>query len=111
MAGRGGKRSTSWKPGQSGNPKGPPKGLTDDIRQAARQYTPEALAALAKALDSKGERVHAASVLLDRAYGKPTQTQQTQQLDRDGNPTDPVPAVVALIDLTDALAGWKAPEK
>lgn len=58
-----------WKPGQSGNPGGRPKG----IAALARQHTDKAIEVLAKALDSKDERVRvtAAEKLLDRGYGKP----------------------------------------
>jgi hypothetical protein len=49
---------------------------TRDIREAARVYTPQALATLAKVmLTGKTEqaRVMAADKLLDRGHGKPTQ--------------------------------------
>jgi hypothetical protein len=44
-----------------------------DILDAARELTPRALAALDKALDDPGRAVHAAQVLLDRAWGRPPQ--------------------------------------
>jgi hypothetical protein len=44
MAGRGGKRSTSFKPGQSGNPHGRPK-VVGEV-QEPRQYTGEAIKTL-----------------------------------------------------------------
>jgi hypothetical protein len=57
-----------WVPGQSGNGNGRPKG----IAALARGHTPEALATLVRALKSEDERVAvtAASVLLDRGWGK-----------------------------------------
>ena len=73
MAGKGGKRSTSFKPGQVANPRGPKPGLTKDIRALAQTYAPAALEALAEALKNKGERVAAANVLLNRGYGMPKQ--------------------------------------
>lgn len=67
------KRSSgTWKPGQSGNPKGRPRGDID-IQVLARSHAPEAMAALVAALKSPKERVSAASVILDRAYGRPKQ--------------------------------------
>ena len=62
--------STTFKPGQSGNPGGRPKG----IEALAREHTPAALAALVDALRSPKERVPAAVALLDRGWGKPTVT-------------------------------------
>ena len=59
--------STSFKPGQTGNPGGRPKG----IEALAREYTGEALEALVAALRSPKERVPAAIALLDRGWGKP----------------------------------------
>jgi HEAT repeat protein len=62
--------STSFQPGQSGNPAGRPKG----IEALAREHTPAAIAALVDALRSPKERVPAAVALLDRGWGKPSQT-------------------------------------
>jgi hypothetical protein len=56
--------------GKSGNPGGRPKG----IEGLARVHTAEALEALVNALRSPKERVPAAIALLDRGWGKPTQT-------------------------------------
>jgi hypothetical protein len=57
-----------WQPGQSGNPGGRPKGLAS----LCREHTPEAVDTLVRALRSDDERVAvtAASVLLDRGWGK-----------------------------------------
>jgi hypothetical protein len=60
-----------WRAGQSGNPGGRPKGLA----ALCREHTPEAVETLVRALRSDDERVAvtAASVLLDRGWGKPVQ--------------------------------------
>src|SRR2546423_1385338 len=55
-----------FKPGESGNPGGRPKG----IEEIAREHTPEAIAALVKALGSS-DRVPAARVLLAYGWGQP----------------------------------------
>ena len=66
----------SWKPGQSGNPRGRPP-VQFDISAMCREHAPEAVAALVLALGSAKERVPAAIALLDRGFGKPTQTIET----------------------------------
>jgi hypothetical protein len=59
----------SWKPGQSGNPKGrPPEG--DKIVLLAREHTAAAIEALVRSLTGKNA-VAAASALLDRGWGRP----------------------------------------
>lgn len=62
--------ATRFKPGQSGNPGGRPKG----VAALAREHTPEAIKALVAALKCKKERVSAAIALLDRGWGKPVQS-------------------------------------
>jgi hypothetical protein len=68
--------STSFKPGQSGNPNGRPRVLAD-VQNAAREHSAEALETLAQIMcDPKAPaaaRISAASALLDRGYGKPSQ--------------------------------------
>ncbi len=60
---------TPFKPGQSGNPGGRPKGLGTK----AREYGDKCIEVLATALDSDDvkTRIAAARELLDRGYGKP----------------------------------------
>ena len=60
--------------GVSGNPGGRPK-ESEDLKALARSYTTEAVERLAYWLRSDNPKasVAAASILLDRAYGKATQ--------------------------------------
>ena len=70
-----GPNSGSFKPGQSGNPGGLPKNVTE-IRAIARQYTETAIKTLVKVArhgKSESARVAAAEAILDRGYGRPTQ--------------------------------------
>jgi len=61
--------------GVSGNPSGRPK-ESEDLKALARSYTTEAVERLAYWLRSDNPKasVAAASILLDRAYGKATQS-------------------------------------
>lgn len=71
MAARGGSR-----PG-SGRPKGAINKATACIKEAAQQYTEQALAVLVEVMttgDSAAARVAAANAVLDRGHGKPKQS-------------------------------------
>ena len=71
MSSRGGKRSTSFKPGQSGNPGGRPKAI-QFLVDLARAETEEAIKKLAYLMqNAKTEAVQAAAsnALLDRGWG------------------------------------------
>lgn len=65
-----------FKKGQSGNPGGRPK-IPPEIKEMARALTEDALKALGSIVKDKkaphAARVSAATALLDRGYGKPTQ--------------------------------------
>jgi hypothetical protein len=69
--GRGG-----FQKGRSGNPGGRPR-ETGEIRDLARQYTPQAIEALQAIMNEQqapaSARVAAAEALLNRAWGRPTQ--------------------------------------
>jgi hypothetical protein len=68
---RGGRRAGA------GRPAGVPNRVNSDLRQAAQEYTPEALATLRSICNSgtsEAARVAAASAILDRGHGKPTTT-------------------------------------
>jgi hypothetical protein len=71
----------AFKPGQSGNPKGRPKG-NPELQEMARKHTSAAIAALIRGLDDERLYVKAASALLDRGWGKPAQAVTGQ----DGGP-------------------------
>jgi hypothetical protein len=64
-----------WVKGMSGNPGGRPK-LEVSIRELAQQNSMEALETLVQVMRTgkPGERLVAANAILDRAYGKPTQS-------------------------------------
>ena len=69
-----------FKKGQSGNPGGRPK-VVAEIRQLARERGPEAIAALVKVMTkgkSEAARVAAANALLDRGWGRPKQSDESE---------------------------------
>lgn len=63
--------------GVSGNPGGRPKG-EGDIRELARQHTPQAIRRLVKVMNddnaTASAQVAASTALLDRGWGRPAQT-------------------------------------
>src|SRR5690348_714211 len=64
-----------FRPGASGNPGGRPAALSD-VRVLAREHTPAAVAKLAHIMEkgkSETACIAAASALLDRGWGRPTQ--------------------------------------
>ena len=82
---RGGRRSTSFKPGVSGNPAGRPKKpaaiaareVFVTVKAAARALTQEAIDTLAAVMRDvkapQAARISAATALLDRGHGRPSQ--------------------------------------
>lgn len=72
-----------FQPGQSGNPGGRPK-ASARVRDAAREHTESAIDVLVSIMTNTdaatAARVAAASAILDRGYGKPT-----QPIDGDGD--------------------------
>ena len=87
---KGGRRSTSWKRGQSGNRSGRPRRpakveahkIIADVKAAARELTPQALETLQEVMENKrappAARVSAATAILDRGWGRPTETVKAQ---------------------------------
>src|SRR5204863_7741321 len=64
-----------WLPGSSAMPGGRPQ-IIEDIRDLAREHTETAINALVRIAESgkqESARVAAASALLDRGWGRPTQ--------------------------------------
>lgn len=63
-----------FKPGQSGNPGGRPKGKIKQIAAKAREHADDVIAALAEIVEDKDEktsdRIAAGKELLDRGIGK-----------------------------------------
>lgn len=58
--------------GVSGNPSGRPKGYAE-VEKLAREHTAASIKALAAALHDPKSAVPAATALLDRGWGRPTQ--------------------------------------
>jgi hypothetical protein len=83
---KGGRRSTSWKRGQSGNRSGRPKRpatieahkVIADVKAASRELTPKALATLEAAMDATSApwaaKVTAAMGVLAYGWGRPKET-------------------------------------
>ena len=71
---------TAWRPGRSGNPGGRPR-IVKEIRELARQHGAAAIERLRDLMHSSngGVAVRAASELLDRGYGRPSQSVEPPQ--------------------------------
>jgi hypothetical protein len=87
----GGLRSTSFKPGVSGNPGGRPrraetieaKRITADVKTLAQQCAPEAISTLKTIMLNEkapsAARISASMAILDRGYGKARQEVEMRQ--------------------------------
>ncbi len=90
---RGGRRSTSFQPGVSGNPGGRPrrpssieaKLIEADVKALARECAPDAISTLKTIMLNEkapaAARISAASVILDRGHGKPKQEMEIRKPD------------------------------
>ena len=87
--------------GRSGNPGGRPK-LPADIREAFKAKAPQALEVLTRCLQSEDDRIAmmAAQAILDRGYGRPTQS-----IDANIN-DDPVRYIVELPKKSATTQEW-----
>src|SRR5579862_5915089 len=89
-----------------GRTKGTPNKATADVKALAREHGPAAIAKLRLIMDgaeSEAAQVAAARELLDRAYGKPTQTLA-------GDPNAPLGATQIFVDRPprETRAEWEA---
>ena len=75
--------------------KGRPK-TTGTLEELARQYTAEAIHALAASLNDPRTRVAAAIALLDRGYGKPSQSHVLNHSLASGDASDAELLAIAL---------------
>jgi hypothetical protein len=98
-----------FKPGQSGNPGGRPKGLA----AKAREHADKALDVIAAALDDQDPKVRiaAAKEIFDRGFGKPVTmtadvSKRLEDLD-DDSLDSAIDALRAAISTTDAADGGK----
>jgi hypothetical protein len=96
--------------GQSGNPGGRPR-LPEDVREMARGLSVEALQTLAEVMRDKRQsgaaRISAASVILDRAWGKAPQQVTTEARNIDDYSDA---ELVAIIEAGLASAGPSSPQ-
>jgi len=90
------KPPSPWKPGQSGNPSGKPKGIAE-INAIARTYCPEAMELLAKWMRSTDPKVSVPSIIamLNRGLGMPMQA--TEVTGKDGTPLAPPSLTVSFV--------------
>lgn len=74
-----------FKPGQSGNPSGRPKVL-EEFKNLCRKNSVDALTEVIKILKNEksknSDKLKAAEMILDRAYGKPIQEVKGMQLNQ-----------------------------
>lgn len=104
-----GKKDTKWKPGQSGNPKGKPKGSGEvqKLREAISLHVPGIIKQLLTA--AQGGDVQAARLLLERVLPPLKAVEQASPLTLpDGSLTDQGRAVLAAVGAGELAPGQGA---
>lgn len=103
----------SFRKGKSGNPSGKPKDV-EHVRALARENTRVAMNTLIEIAGDKKQpaapRVSAATVLLERGWGKPLQQVEVKRSPLDGLTTEQLVDFLASVDEALAVAGDE-PEK
>lgn len=104
-----GKKDTKWKPGQSGNPKGKPKGVgsVQKLREEIGEQIPAIINQLLAA--AKNGDVQAARLLLERVLPPLKAVEQTSPLTLpDGSLTEQGRAVLAAVGAGELAPGQGA---
>jgi len=104
MAQRGGKRSTSFKPGHSGNPKGRPK-ADPEVKDLAKAHTVEAIETAVRWMrsDNPTASTKAIEIILERGHGKAKQV--NEHTGPDGGPIEVTDGRERLAHLIGRFAG------
>lgn len=103
------KKDTKWKPGQSGNPKGKPKGVGEvqKLREAINLHVPGIINQLVTA--AQGGDVQAARLLLERVLPPLKAVEQASPLTLpDGSLTEQGRAVLAAVGAGELAPGQGA---
>ena len=104
------KKPGRWKPGESGNPKGKPRGsgALQRLRASIAADVPDILAGLVAA--AKGGDAQAAKLILERIFPAVKPVEQTQELDlpEGGTLTGQGRAVLTAVALGDLAPGQGA---
>lgn len=108
-----GKSSTSFKPGQSGNPGGRPKEVAE-VRELAKQHTEKAINTLERIMNDQrappSAQVAAAESLLNRGWGRAPQYIETTE-HKEFDLTNEKPDMQAILDDLGIPRAGQAKEK
>jgi len=101
-------KTGKFKPGVSGNPSGRPK-IPEDIKEACKAASIEAIDILLTLMRSEdtnaGERIKAATTILNRAWGTPAQS--IELTGKDGGPIETMSVEKRKARITELLAKAK----